>query len=130
MDVGSYGYIGDEIIRIDQINFTTNTITIGRGCLDSVPLPHLAGERLWFTEGFYAFDYTKWQTNSIVNSKMLPRTGSDLLDQNNAGVVVNTKTLLSRHYLPFPPGNVLFSNGGSYPDFLSQVGAVPATRMT
>lgn len=130
IEVGSYGYIGNEIVRIDQINFGTKVVTVGRGCLDSVPEPHLIGDRLWFTEGFTAFDDTKWQMNNTLDCRLLPRTGQGLFSVNDPLVTTLSKTLKARHYLPFPPGNVVFTNGGSYPTVLYDSGAVPATRMT
>jgi hypothetical protein len=69
----------DEIVRVDAIDAGAGSITLGRGCADTVPVAHAAGSRLWFYEVGFAFDSTEFTDAETVTVKLLSNTGSQQL---------------------------------------------------
>ena len=107
---GTWAIIDNEIVRIDS--FSGSTITVGRGCLDTVPKAHSISARLFFAEEWLAADQTEYATGETVYGKVLPRTGQGLLDISSSPE--DTLTMVGRFAKPYPPGNVKLSNV-SYP---------------
>lgn len=108
--IGQALMIDDEIVKLSAIG--VGTITVTRGCADSIPESHLAGARVWTVDDDLASDDREFATGEIVSTKVLTRTGSDRLTEIEA--VTETVTLISRHALPFPPGNVRVNGDGIY----------------
>lgn len=104
--------IDDEIMRCDAINTTTGLVTLARGCVDTVPTAHVAGARVWFTDGFTASDPTEYVTGETVQAKLLPQTGSGTLDPSSATTI--SVTLDERQIRPYPPAS-LKVNSIAYP---------------
>lgn len=52
--VGQFAILGGEIVRVDAI--TSSSVTIARGCLDTVPANHRDNDRLWFIEAAGGID--------------------------------------------------------------------------
>ncbi|KUI88598.1 hypothetical protein ASV59_15910, partial [Pseudomonas aeruginosa 0C2E] len=52
--VGQAAVVDDEIVRVDAVNYVSGTVTLARGCADTVPAKHLAGARVWFYDTFEA----------------------------------------------------------------------------
>lgn len=100
--------IGDEIIRIDSINTSNGIITIARGCADTVPTAHDAGERVWFYDGFEAIDDTQYTSGTRIQAKLLTRTSEGTLDDELASTA--SIHLNGRQGLPYPPGRVRINN--------------------
>ena len=48
---GGYAVIDDEYVLLSGLDVGTNTATISRGVLDTVPAAHAAGARIWFADG-------------------------------------------------------------------------------
>jgi hypothetical protein len=56
--LGTLCQIGDEICRVDSVDTTTGTVTIGRSVLDSLPVnTHAAGDIMFFWQR-----YAEWET--------------------------------------------------------------------
>lgn len=108
--VGTYGILGEEIVRIDEINYGAQTITMGRGCLDTTPEKHTVDDLLWLGEDQWAFDGTQWQTGNTIDAKALTQTGQGVLDIDTIGIQVQSLTLVGRQNKPYPPGKVQFDS--------------------
>ncbi len=104
VEAGSAAQIGNEIIRIDSIDLETNVITFGRGCVDTVPAIHLAGDRVWFVDDLVGADPTPYTASTSVDVRLITNTSSDQLDPALAGI--DTLTITARHNKPFPPANL------------------------
>jgi hypothetical protein len=52
VEVGSACLIDNEILRVDAVNMTAQTVTLARGCVDTVPAYHAPGARVWFYEDY------------------------------------------------------------------------------
>ncbi len=110
--VGRYAYINDEIIEITAINTETQSITANRGALDTVPVAHAAGSRIYFAEGYYAFDRTERIALESVDAKLLSMAPEGILALADASAL--NVTLDNRPQRPYPPGNIKL-NGNRYP---------------
>jgi len=109
---GTYAIIGSEYVRVDSVNTGTNTVTIARGVLDTVPQTHSAGASILFADGYQMVDETEHVSGDVVNAKLLPSTGLGTLAISTAPA--DSVTLNRRHSRPYPPG--LFRiNSALYP---------------
>ena len=108
--VGSLAQLGAELVRIDAISATT--ATLGRGVLDTVPVAHAAGERLWGIDLYAASDFTQYVDGEVLSVKVLPATGQGELDIADAPA--DSVTMGSRAIRPYPPADVRL-NGASFP---------------
>ena len=91
-----------EIVRVDGI--TDSTITIARGCLDTVPRAWPAGTRFWGYDQYTASATTEYTDGEAVDVKALTRTASDLLDETLAPG--DSVVMASRAARPYPPGKL------------------------
>lgn len=111
--VGSYALLGTEIVRVDSI--TSTLMTVGRGCLDTVPISHIVGTRIFFADDVFGTDGVEYATGETARIKLLPTTGQGTLAESSAPQ--QTVVITNRHSRPYPPGNLRF-NGLAYPSSL------------
>lgn len=116
VQVGTEVRIGSEHCRVDAIDPVAGTATIARGCVDTVPVAHASGTRVWFTDTYLGSDSTEYVDGESVDAKLLPRTKQGTLAPGLATTA--TVTLDQRQYRPYPPGNFRF-NGAAYPASIS-----------
>ncbi len=110
--IGAMVLWGNEICRLDSVDLIAGTVTLGRGCADTVPAEHAAGERLWVIDDSIAVDATRYSDGTTVAAKLLPRTSSQRLELSAA--VAATVAFASRAARPYPPAAVTL-NGGTAP---------------
>jgi len=108
--------IDDEYMRLDGIDIGAGTITVARGCADTIPQPHLDKARIWFQTAFPTGDYRDYAGGEIVGVRLLSRTSSQTLDP--AFAYEDFITMMSRQGRPYPPGDmkiggVAFGSAGS-----------------
>ena len=113
--VGSAALWGPEIVRVDTLDVVTGALTLGRGCADTVPVPHAAGERIWFYGDSAASDETEYTDGETIDVKLLTNTASRQLDLALATAI--PVTFDARLMRPYPPGKLRI-NGTSYPDYI------------
>lgn len=112
VQAGDSALINDEIVRIDSINIDTGALVIARGCGDTIPAKHKAGDRIWFYSQDAAVDPAEYTTGVTVHAKVQTHTTSGLLDL--ALAPQETYLFKGRQARPYPPGR--FRIGGqSYP---------------
>lgn len=117
--VGTFAIVGDEIIRIDS--YTDTTLTVGRGCLDTVPVEHPSGAKIYFCDEFSGSDQVEYTSGETVKTKVLPITGKGMLAEGSASY--ESVTIARRAYRPYPPGNFKV-NGTAYPETIGEVDTV------
>ncbi|MGO4699793.1 hypothetical protein [Dyella sp. 2RAB6] len=108
--VGMEVAIGTELCRLDAINVAAGTMTLARGCVDTLPAAHGIGARLWVSDGFTVSDPTEWVAGETVDGKLITRSGDGDLDPSLAPI--SSVTMNRRQIRPYAPGNVTM-NGGS-----------------
>lgn len=111
VEVGQCCLLNDEILRITAIDRLNNSLTLARGCGDTVPHEHAAKDMLWIYQGANVaeIELADAQTASF---KLLPFTSSNVFAAAEASILPITATL--RHQRPYPPADVLV-NGLPYP---------------
>lgn len=102
----------NEIVRVDSIDLENRTVTVGRGCMDTVPAQHAAGSRLWFFDDLAGADPTPYLMTEIVDVKLLTITSTGQLSEADAPA--NSVTMNRRQSRPYPPGKFRI-NGSTYP---------------
>lgn len=110
--IGSMVLWGKEICRLDAVDPILGTVTLGRGCADTVATPHPAYERLWVIDDSIALDVNRYSAGVTADIKLLPRTASQRLDLTAA--TVSVVTFASRASRPYPPA-ALKLNGNHAP---------------
>jgi hypothetical protein len=99
---------------VDAVDATTGAITIGRGCIDTVPVVHAVGARIWFAaDGFYGVDPTLYTSGATVYTRLLTRTTTSVLDIQSSGI--DSYKFSGRQNRPYPPANIKI-NGLAWPD--------------
>ena len=109
--IGTLASIGGELIRIDGI--TPDTITVGRGCLDTVPRAHAAGTPVIFFDEAARITEDSWAAGETLAVRLLPETGRGTLAF--AMAPEDSVTMDRRAIRPLPPGRVQ-GNGSYAPD--------------
>jgi len=95
---------GAEICRLDAIDRVAGTVTLGRGCADTVPATHVAGSRLWILTDAIALDPARYTSPATVQAKLPTRTGSAALPLADAPQLAITTA--QRQHRPYPPGRL------------------------
>ena len=106
VEVGGYAVIGSEYVLVSAIDWMAGTATISRGVLDTVPVTHSAGARIWFADGYHGFETTEYADAETVDVKLLPITGRGELSLADAPA--DSLTFDQRQYRPYPPAKIRF----------------------
>lgn len=105
----------DEICVVKAL--AGGSITLGRGCADTVPALHAAASRLLFYGDDAAADRTEYTDGETVDVKLLTNTGSRRLDIALATPMA--VTFDQRLVRPYPPGDLRITDdittSASYP---------------
>ncbi|WP_251134570.1 phage tail protein [Falsiruegeria litorea] len=113
LTTGTLAAIGDEFVRIDGISATS--ITVGRGCLDTVPMAHPTGTPVICWQHMANATATQFAAGENIAVKMLPQTGFGTLPLAQAPE--DQATMASRAIRPLPPGD--FRGDGLFVQMLS-----------
>lgn len=113
-----------ELCLILDYSSSSDTHTLSRGVLDTVPRAWPAGTPVWFlTAGMVFFDSLPRSDAEVVNYKQLIRTSLGMLDESAAPTI--TETLIDRPYLPLRPANVLVNSDSGFGAVLDLTGVDP-----
>lgn len=107
--VGTWFQLDNELMRVDAISDTS--MTVGRGCLDTIPATHSIGAVLHFWDNASLTDSTEFVTGNTVNAKLLtinPKGQLALVD-----APVDSVTMVGRAARPYNMANVKL-NGTYY----------------
>lgn len=115
--VGTYAALESELVAVTAVDTVANTVTVDRGILDTIPVSHEAGARIWFHQDFQGIDSTERAESEVVEVRMLPSTSTGRLALDDAPT--NTLTCAGRMMRPYPPGNVRI-NGERWPEGIGE----------
>lgn len=117
--------IDEEIMRIDNMTIAsgTVTVTVGRGCLDTVPVFHATGAAVMFWWPFVTSDGVSYTAGETKQFKLLPRTSKET--EPEASVTAKSVTFDSRAIRPYPVGKLQI--GGVYLPTGVKTGTLTAT---
>lgn len=111
VSVGAIGLWDSEIVRVDAIDLDAGTITLGRGCADTIPTAHAAGGTLWFVAHGTVSDQQQYIDGETEYARVVPMGAS-------AGATTMTVTFDSRQSRPYPPANMMVA-GNARPTSVS-----------
>lgn len=111
--IGTAAMWGEEIVVVQSIDVAANVICIGRGCVDTVPIPHPAGSRIWFFEDWSSSDGQVYAEGQEASARLLTRSAGRTLDP--ALAPASTLVFGARAARPYPPANVRV-NGAAVPE--------------
>ncbi|EJK9254078.1 phage tail protein [Klebsiella pneumoniae] len=111
--VGDGLMINDEIMRVDAVDIPAGTLTVGRGCMDSLPSGHYSGDRCWAYQDALDSDGLEYLSGETVEARLLTRTSTETLVESAAPVAA--LAISGRQARPYLPGNIRV-NGVLYPD--------------
>ena len=112
LDLHRYAMIGDEIVRVDSLDLETMTVTVGRGCMDTVPASHTETARIYFVDIYKALDITEYSAGQLIKGKVRPNVGGEQLALNAAPE--HQVLMKSRAVAPYPPAQVKINGGTIY----------------
>jgi len=124
VQVGTYAALGDELVAVTAVDPVNVTVTVNRGVLDTIPVAHAAGEKMWFHQGFFGLDKTDRAAGEAVEVKILPSTSLGRLALEDAAT--DNVSCVGRMMRPYPPGNVQI-NGARWP---ASIGAAAELTVT
>jgi len=102
IEVGMLGKVGGELVFVQQIS--SNSITLGRGALDTVPQPHLAGEEVVFLTSYGRVFSPEFNASESRTVYVAPENSFGTVPLSDVTPVeVNFDSRASR---PLPAGNV------------------------
>lgn len=107
IEVGMAAVLGTELVRVDAVDVVSGELTLGRGCVDTIPATHPAGARIWFYDGFAGEEGVEYSAGVTIETKLLTNTSSGQLDPDLAGV--DSIALQGRQGRPYPPGNLIIN---------------------
>lgn len=113
--LGTWALWDTEIVRVEALDTGAGTLTLARGCIDTVPVQHLAASRIYFAGEWYATDGREYAAVEAVTAKLLVSSGSAEQTLDDAPLL--SLTLDDRPDRPYPPGQVKI-NGSPYPDYI------------
>lgn len=116
--VGTALFVGSEIMRVDAID-ANNRITVGRGCVDTVPAPHAAGTVCYFSDEDLGSDGREYAVGETVSVKLLTYTSFEQLAIEDA--TAYTTIIRGRAFKPYPPGD--FRIDGDLPGSTKEYGS-------
>lgn len=125
IDLGDVMLVDEEFVRVDAISTVSGvtTLTVGRGCLDTVPRPHASGAAMFDVYPFAQGDSEIYTAAEAIDVKLLPLTAG-------SGVAIGDATAIpitfnSRGIRPYPVGD--FKVDGTYSPTGLQSGNVTLT---
>ena len=116
VEPNTLGLVDGEWVQVAAINLVAQTVTLERGLLDTVPVAHAVGARLWFVDGWRFYLTPEYVQNEVARVKLLPRTPKGTFAE--AAATELNLTLAKRFIRPYCPGNVRV-NGLRYPGVIT-----------
>ena len=108
LNVGDAVLLGSEILRVDGIDINTQQLTVGRGCVDTLPTHHATGSVLWFIDDSTAESNAEYAPSTTVQTRLITQTNEEQLNPNLAPVL--TLQMRQRQARPYPPGRIRINN--------------------
>ncbi|OCG47902.1 hypothetical protein A9G35_03070 [Gilliamella sp. Choc5-1] len=113
--IGEGILINDEFMRVDAIE--NNIITVGRGCLDSLPSSHKCGSKIRYYMNAIYQDNIEYLSGEKVQVRLLTQTNIGVLNQEIAPI--ESVVMSNRQIRPYLPGNIKI-NEVLYPDSIDE----------
>ena len=96
--------MNEEAVRIDSIDVSGGTITLGRGCLDTYPRAHNINDVIYFADDNNASPTTVYTAGGSLDAKALTQTSVGVLDIGDATEI--SATFIGRQNKPYLPSQI------------------------
>ncbi len=107
--------VDEEWMWVTGVDPDAGRVTLARGVLDTVPLAHAAGSRLWFVAPHYL--ETQYVYGDLAQVILCPRTPKGELEKDRAATLMCP---IDRRFIrPYPPGSITL-NGVRYPTVVAK----------
>lgn len=100
ISIGTYATLGTEVVKVEAVSQTS--MTVGRGCLDTVPIEHPGGTRVFFADDYVGTDAYEYSRGETAHFRLLPVTALGMLPIASSTVL--NIPITSRQARPYPPG--------------------------
>jgi hypothetical protein len=97
-----------EIVQVTAVDLSTLTLTIKRGCVDTVPKVWPSGTRFTSYDLHASTDEIEYVSGETVSARFITKSSTGTLATGSAPVA--TVTLNQRAARPYPPGQVRFNS--------------------
>lgn len=104
VSIGSAAIIDNEIVRIDAFDELNGTLTIARGCADTLPQTHNKDSFIWFFDSLFETDGIEYLKGEVVYVQQLTQTNAETLSTNKAPI--RALKFDARAARPYPPANL------------------------
>jgi hypothetical protein len=105
----------DEICRVDALDPITKSLTLARGCVDTVPAKHMPGTIIYFYDDWATSDAREYANGETVDALVLSRTTQHIQDPGDT--VPLSMSMVQRAFRPYPPARIRI-NGEQIPAYL------------
>lgn len=102
--VGTPAMAGNEVFKVLSVDATAGTVTVGRACVDTVPVAHGAGTRVWFYHTALGSNAVAYPQGTEVQMRLLSRTALAEITEDMAPTL--TLTMARRAARPYPPAGI------------------------
>ena len=105
-----------ELVRLVSVSVAdgVSTFTVGRGCLDTVPVPHPVGSYIVDWVDYIASENTRYTAGEVAQIKVAPQTRSDIVDLSD--LTDEYVYFDSRAFSPYPVGKLQADGNYFLPD--------------
>lgn len=110
IQTATYLQVGTEIMSL--VSYTDTLLVVGRGVLDTVPVAHSIGTRIWFSDVYCETDNIEYSSGETARLKLLPTTSKGTLAIGSAPE--QTLVIGARPAKPYPPAKLRL-NSTAYP---------------
>lgn len=113
-------YVNGEYMLVDAYDSVTGQFTVKRGAVDTWPLAHAAGSRVWLIDDDAGTDGRDYAEGETVEAFILTRTFSDALSIDDATEL--EAVMQGRVFRPYPPaavtvdGDSILTLSGEHPE--------------
>jgi len=112
MEVLEFVQIDNEFMEVFDHDIENKTMIVNRGVVDTVPVSHVIGSRLFANQVNAAFSQTQYSDGEQIDIKLLTKSGQGTLAQVDA--TTNIFVVSDRKEKPYPPSNLRLDNLPAY----------------
>lgn len=104
VELNTTALLNNEYCKVVSIDLDAGEVVLARGCLDTVPVAHDAGTRIWYNNSLanVGIDDTEYTAVDDVDVRLLTNTSLETLSPLMAAIDV--LDLNNRQIRPYPPG--------------------------
>ncbi len=111
-EMGMTLQLRDEIVQVEDIDTISSTMTVKRGCIDTIPKSHASDFWAFFINPDAGSDGVEYALSEDVDVKLLTKTSSGALPVGTAPV--DTVTIQARQGRPYPPVDPTINGVSAY----------------